>query len=866
MKAIYITGALLVCLAVPGARATAGPQEFLPSIDDTICIAEWQALGPFSVGYREGVQAAVPHPARLTPPAGAPGPRAVPREHRSILTQGGTARWRNVSPDSAGWVEIEFDNVFWDTIMDIYGYAGLVNKTFAYAEVHANQECRALIAAERVGTFYLNAVEHHGGLYGHDFVRVPVVLNKGSNPVVLSLTGFAGHRFRFEVLPSPAPVMLLNDYTTPDLVRDETGRLYTAVTLLNTTRSRIDGALLTIGDGVVVKVRRERIDNLAPLCMKKVPVSIDVISAPEGAEEVRIPVAVDYGGISFADSMRLRVRGPGQSIKRTFISRMDKSCQYYAVLPPEDFRPDEEYALILSLHGAGVRAEGQADAYKPKPWAFVIAPTNRRPFGFDWQDWGRLDALEVLDIAKRTLPIDTTRVYLTGHSMGGHGVWHVGLNHPDLFAAMAPEAGWTSFELYIPWFLQKSYILGDPRAVGMRDLALREDKPLNFVENAKNLGVFIVHGALDDNVPTMHGRMFAERLEELGYKYGYWEVSGRGHWWHDDSLDVSCVDYPVVMDFLRSHERRVDPPVVRFKTVNLATANRAYWVRINAQDEPMHATEVQAALLSGPGVALETPRIIVNTGNVEEFSLSPPAAPLQGRPVNLTIDGEERTFRFKDGEEVTFAKRAGKFLPGSLERGPLAKSPRLYGPIKQAYFSPFVLVYGTRGSTETTDALLHGARSQACRWWRRGNGYVDIVADTLVTDQIIEDFNLILFGGPAENSLTARIARDLPIRIVPGPNGGGIEVGSSLIEGRGLAAKFIYPNPVSPGRFVVVNMGTDAAGLDLSGFFKTIYAGAGLPDYIVYDERVRTRGWAGVLCTGFFDTDWEVDRGLMYLE
>jgi poly(3-hydroxybutyrate) depolymerase len=837
--------------------------HFLPTIEDTIRVAEWRYLGPFSAGYREGIESLPVWPGTLAPDMLRRKTSLGKDEYRSILTPGGTVTWRTVRPDSTGWTLIEFEEVLWDTIMDIYGYAGLVNKTYAYAEIEAPFESRALIIAERIGTFFLNWEECPGGLYGHGYVRVPVVLKQGRNRVLLSLSGFAGHRFKFELIPAEAPLMLLDDYTTPDLIENETGRAWMGVAILNTTARTIDRALLEIGGGGVIGRREMSLAGLAPLCVKKVPVEMEIKSPPRGMEEVRISVSVSLGGEVFRDSVSLRVRRPDQSAKRTFISSMDNSCQYYAVLPPEDYDPERKYALILTLHGAGVRAEGQVDAYKPKSWAFVVAPTNRRPFGFDWQDWGRLDALEVLREAVKTLPVDTTRIYLTGHSMGGHGAWHVGLNHPDLFAAMAPEAGWTSFELYIPWFLQKSYIYGDPRAVAMRDLSLRQDKPLNFVENARNLPVYILHGGSDDNVPVIHGRMFAGRLEGLGYEYEYNEMPGRGHWWHDDSLDVSCVDYPEVMDFLASHTREDHPDIVSFRTVNLGTSNQAYWIRIDAQEKPMTMTEINAHSLGHVFHSLSVPTITIETQNVREFTLAPGHLMGQG-PFTVSIDGEEQIVNLPEDGMLTLTKRAGRFRPGPAGLSGLVKTPDLYGPIKQAYFSPFVLVYGTKSGTwrfPAVDVTLPMARSQAMRWWRRGNGCVNVVPDTCVTDSMTAACNLILFGGPLENRITARIQRDLPIRV----KRGAIEIGGHLIEGRGLAARFIYPNPLNPERFVVVHAGGDVGGLRLSDTFKTMHAGAGLPDYIIFDSRAVYRGWAGVLATGFFDSDWEVDPGLMYL-
>lgn len=862
MRADIMPGAAFVCLALVAAPALADPAGMLPSIEDTMHVDEWQFLGPFSVGYREGIQGVIPAPSHLSPSTRWGRDQTGPPRFRSTLPQGGIVTWKSVSADSTGWVNIEFDDVYWDTIMDIYGYAGLVNRTFAYGEIVAPAESRALIIAERVGTFFLNAREHSGGPYGHDFVRVPVVLKQGENRVVLSLSGFAGHRFRFEVLPAPAPVILLDDYTTPDLIEGETGEFWTGITVLNTTTSRINDAALVIGDGEAVVAHEIGIADLAPLCVKKLPVRLDIASPPGGTDRVSIPVSVVSSGITYTDSMRLRVCAPGESRKRTFISRIDNSCQYFAVLPPSDFQPDRDYALILTLHGAGVRAEGQVDAYKSKPWAFVVAPTNRRPFGFDWQDWGRLDALEVLDIVRRTMPIDTTRIYLTGHSMGGHGTWHVGLNHADLFAAMAPEAGWTSFELYIPWFLQKSYILGDPRAVGMRDLALREDKPLNFVENAANLPIFILHGGADDNVPPIHGRMFAERLEALDskrgftFEYEYREIPGRGHWWHDDSLDVSCVDLPEVMDFLQSHSRESDPARVFIKTVNLATMNRSHWLEVTRQLEPMKETFISAAA-EGRWLFVSPRR------NVEEFRLRCPDFYRRPGITHVVVDREIHDIDMGPGETVVFSRRAGKFRPGPARRAGLAKTPGRYGPIKQAYFSPFVMVYGTRAHETRgdiyADMALHAARTQAFRWWRRGNGYVDVLPDTCVTDSIIADFNLILFGTSNCNGFLDRIERYLPIQSRWGKPLREFSIAGEEVRGA-AGAMFIYPNPLNPDRFVVVIQPAWP-----TGFSNPFYAGAGLPDYIIYGGNAETMGWAGVLCTGFFDAAWQVDEKLMFL-
>ena len=96
-----------------------------------------------------------------------------------------------------------------------------------------------------------------------------------------------------------------------------------------------------------------------------------------------------------------------------------------------------------------MKALGQAAAYQNKDWGHVVAPTNRREFGFSWEDWGRMDAMEALAHAEAAYGTDPQRTYLTGHSMGGHGAWYLGATYPDRWAAIAPMAGWRSFFTYV---------------------------------------------------------------------------------------------------------------------------------------------------------------------------------------------------------------------------------------------------------------------------------------------------------------------------------------------------------------------------------------------------------------------------------
>jgi pimeloyl-ACP methyl ester carboxylesterase len=822
--------------------------EFLPSIEDTLLPTDWLFAGPFSIGAREGIVGAIEDLENFRPKEG--------QQHPSILPQGGKVIWREVTPDSLGWVKLEYEDVWWDTLMDYYGVAGIIDAGYAYAEFENQGRRRALAVAEEAGSFYLNGKLYRGDPYGHNLVRTPVVLEQGTNRVLVQLSGYGDHRFMFKLIPTSAPVMLIpRDATLPDIIEGKVDTMYAGIPILNTTSKRLKDIELRIGGEEFFKERVITVPSLAPLCIMKVSMVIEMMQPLQEVDTVSIAITVSYRDFVSQDHLSLRVRQKGESYRATFISGIDHSCQYYAVLPPKDYDPENEYALILSLHGAGVEALRLVDCHAQKDWAFVVAPTNRRRFGFDWQDWGRLDALEVLNLVKNAYPIDSNRMYLTGHSMGGHGTWHIALTHPDLFAAAAPLAGWTCFQLYIPWFLQKSYSFAEPGQIAIRDMSLREDFVPDFVENALNLPIFITQGGSDDNVPPVHSRFFASLLDELGYEYHYKEIPGKGHWYNlDDSEKTVCVDDPELMEFLKASIREPFPRHVILKTTNLGQNHKSFWVEIIRQEKPFFESRIETKVEEG--------EIKVSTKNVGQFSLFLSDELLSFSGIAFVVDGQRIGYKFRENGEVYFYREGDGFRIGKPKTGQLRKSPKSYGPIKQSYFTPFVLVYGTMGDTITTEIALHQARLEATRWWRRANGFVEVLPDTEVTPETMAHFNLILFGGSEENSVTAKLNRSLPIRLEAQK----IFLGKSEIQGKSVAAQFIYPNPENPEKLVFVHQGTDLDGLKLSNFFTALYSGAGLPDYIIFDNRVRRKGWGGIICAGFFDSGWQIDERLGYYQ
>src|SRR5262249_6655579 len=198
--------------------------------------------------------------------------------------------------------------------------------------------------------------------------------------------------------------------------------------------------------------------------------------------------------------------GPNEAHIRTFRSNIDGSVQSYAVRPPSAPAKANSKApigLIVSLHGVGMSCDEHIKQIGAKRWAYILAPQGRRPYGFDWEAWSREDVFEAMADARERYHFDPQRVYLTGHSMGGHGAWHIGVSRPDQFAAIGPSSGWISYWSYgggMPSMETPSNI----EALLLRGYSASDT--LKLLTNITGDGVYILHGGADQTVPIAQRR------------------------------------------------------------------------------------------------------------------------------------------------------------------------------------------------------------------------------------------------------------------------------------------------------------------------------------------------------------------------
>ena len=113
----------------------------------------------------------------------------------------------------------------------------------------------------------------------------------------------------------------------------------------------------------------------------------------------------------------------------------------------------------------------------------------------------------------------------------------------------------------------------------------------------------------------------------------------------------------------------------------------------------------------------------------------------------------------------------------------------------------------------------------------------------------IANYNLVLFGDPGSNSVIAKVVGSLPIQWTRSE----ITVGAQKFPTADHALVLIYPNPLNPQKYVVLNTGqTFSANRITSGTEAVFFPRLG--DYAVLTTGGQTK------MAGFFDESWKLKQ------
>lgn len=198
----------------------------------------------------------------------------------------------------------------------------------------------------------------------------------------------------------------------------------------------------------------------------------------------------------------------------------------YQVYLPRSFDLQKSWPLIVYLHGLGAGGSdglrqtegGLASAIRQNPEWFptpVLFP--QAPADSNWEGEVADRTLRQINATMAEFHVDPDRVYLTGASMGGEGVYYLATRYPSRFAALVVSCG----SPFTPaWRLEDLDLLPVDRTAAAFDQIAR---------TLQHLPLRAFHGSEDAVVDVREARSMVRALEATGGNARLTEYPGFGH-------------------------------------------------------------------------------------------------------------------------------------------------------------------------------------------------------------------------------------------------------------------------------------------------------------------------------------------------
>jgi len=540
-------------------------------------------------------------------------------------------------------------------------------------------------------------------------------------------------------------------------------------------------------------------------------------------------------------------------VVRAYVSKIDGSVQPYGLVVPASyqFNPPRPHRLDAWFHGRGenltelsfINDRQRSPGEFTPPNAFVLHLYGRYCNANKFA--GEIDLFEALEHVRRHYPIDENRLVVRGFSMGGAACWQFAVHYASRWAAAAPGAGFSETADFLrvfqnepvkpAWYEQKLWHWYDCT---------------DYAVNLFNCPTVAYSGEIDRQKQAAD--MMAKALAAEGMELTHIIGPQTAHRYHPQAKE----EINRRIDSIVARGRNPLPKKVRFTTWTLRY-NQMFWVTVEGLEEHWEPARVEAEIS-------DENTVVVKTANVSDLTLAMPPGlcPLDNtRKPRVVLDG--RTLEAapvpSDKSWTAHFQKAGAVWSAtpSVDQITLRKRHGLQGPIDDAFLDSFLMVRPSgKPLNEKVGKWAEAEQAHAIDHWRRQfRGDARVKADTEVTAEDIANHNLVLWGDPQSNALLAKIAVSLPIRW----DAEGVRVGAFTYVADQHVLLAVYPNPLNPRRYVVLNSGFTFREYDYLNNARQVPK---LPDYAIIDTSVpvSSRAPGGIAAAGFFGEQWELKQ------
>ena len=605
-------------------------------------------------------------------------------------------------------------------------------------------------------------------------------------------------------------------------------------------------------------------------------------------------------------------------VVRGYKSKIDGSIQPYGVVLPEDYKPGEKISdgkrrvrvldgsgkdvtggrRMVSVNGQIAETDSSGEKLRPlhfwchgrgeklseldfingrltsrgeytPPGAFVIHLYGRYCCANKFA--GEVDLFEAMENAATRYPIDRARLVVRGFSMGGASAWQFGTHFAGMWAAVQPGAGFGESKE----FLKLGTAPDRPMPPEWEQRLWRWYDSTGYVSNLANTTTVAYSGEIDGqkqaaDIMIRYARQEAGNahppVAELGKvapgdgspKAEEARVAGTAPDLALYHVIAPNTPHKVTAEAKPEVEKLVEAAIGEVTTrrrpsplpkVRLVTYTPIYgsmeWVKLMAMERSWERAEITAEeAVAGT--------LTITTRNVTAFLVSEfqrARAIVDGTEMALPLDKNVACFwKGKDGHWTLVDADSFKAALQEIKRFGVC------GPIDHAFMSSFVFVRPSgKPLNKVAGDWVESELGHAVAQWRAVfRGDARVVADTALSADDIANSNLILWGDPSSNAVLKKIADKLPVKW----DGKELVFAGKTYDATHIAPILIFPNPLNPNRYVVLNSGftmREAAALNNAQQTPK------LPDWAIVDLNTPPDAFypGKILRAGFFDEQWQ---------
>ncbi|PWN44852.1 hypothetical protein IE81DRAFT_240762 [Ceraceosorus guamensis] len=588
----------------------------------------------------------------------------------------------------------------------------------------------------------------------------------------------------------------------------------------------------------------------------------------------------------------------------------DGALEHAIAIPPQSppiYARDQSKSVVLGLHGAGVEATDPAwaSSFIRHPTSWIVLPTGRASWGYDWQ----LSSSSAATLALHTLShrlyglppeleyrqlwhFDPSSIYVLGHSNGGQGANQYISHFPDKVIGGAVLAGYIKVRDYVSFDWGTSHHVADPALIGILSTSLSTFENDLHASNMVATPLLYKYGKEDDNVPTWHSRTMAALIQSWNARsskssavqsfVSVSEVPARGHWW-----DTIIQEKDVQLHLNRTLEIKE----AKLQSFTLSSANPAevgsmQGFRIIELEVPGRLARLSVEFVPSEETGPEQ-KISVKTFGVQAFSIAVNktawrnssfqaslSVSVNNQAVRLSSQADGQTLLFERGQDGSFACASAPEDVGGLAGlgyvRPIGPAIRILSTP-----APLLLVLPTRTSQDSRQHYKSAALRIAHDALLYGHIDSEIVSDVAALEMVATTNdganatlgNIVILGGPMENLLAEHMLNQNPSPITF-LNSGQLRVRDRTFADPSTGLLMLQPHPVTHQRsenLALLLYGNDASGIERAAKLFPVRTGLSVPEWIVIGPEADWSGIGAILGAGWFDRRWQWSESMSWL-